>query len=115
MDAKTLLDEEIKRVHTQMSKLYPDSKEYAEVEDNWVKLMDRKLEIEKLELSKAQAEQQVKEERKSRLIKNAIDIGGIILPLSVTVWGAIVSFKFEETGTITSNMGRKFMDKIIKR
>ena len=115
MDARTLLDDEIKRLYERMKELDPDTKQYAEVEDNWTKLMDRKLEIEKLESSEALAEKQMREDRKTRLFKNLIDVGAIVLPLGVTIWGAIVSFKFEEDGTITSNMGRKFMDKLIKK
>ena len=75
--------------------------------------MDRAIEIEKLESSDSQNEKQMKEDRKSRLVKNCIDVGSIVLPLAVTIWGARASFKFEETGTITTSVGRKFMDKII--
>lgn len=115
MNMKTLLDVEIEELFDKLSKLNPDSKEYAAVEDGLTKLMDRKIEIEKLELSEAQSEKQMKEERKARLIKNIIDVGSIVLPLAVTVWGARASFKFEEEGTITTAIGRKFMDKLIKR
>lgn len=115
MNEKTLLEAEIKRLYDQMSKLDPDSEEYAKVEDNWTRLVDRIIEIEKIESTETQAELLRKEDRKSRWIKNAIDIGAVVLPLGVTIWGAIMSFTFEENGTITSNMGRKFMDKLIKK
>ena len=81
--------------------------------DNITKLMDRAIEIEKLESSETQNEKQMKEERKSRVVKTCVDVGSIVLPLAVTIWGARASFKFEETGTITTSVGRKFMDKII--
>ena len=81
--------------------------------DSVTKLMDRAIEIEKLESSETQNEKQMEEDRKSRLVKNCIDVGSVVLPLAVTIWGAKASFKFEETGTITTSVGRKFMDKII--
>lgn len=115
MNMKTVLDAEIKRLHDELAKLQPGSKEYAEVEDNLTQLMDRRLEIDKLESSEAQTEKQIKEDRKARLFKNLIDIGSIVLPLAVTIWGAKASFRFEENGTITTAMGRKFMDKLISK
>ena len=110
---KTLLDEEIKVLFDELSNLEAGSKEYADIEDNLTKLLDRRIEIEKLETSGAQAEKQMKEDRKARIVKHLIDVGAIALPLAVTIWGTILSFTFEERGTITSSMGRKFMDKLM--
>lgn len=126
MSMITLLDVEIEELFDKLSKLSPDSKEYGTVNDNLAKLMDRRLEIEKLEksetqaekqlkMTEAQAEKQLKEDRKARVVKNIIDVGAIVLPLAVTIWGAALSFTFEENGTISSTMGRKFMDKLIKK
>lgn len=115
MDMKTQLDKEITRLVNNLAALNPNDKEYADVEDNLTALMDRRLEIEKLESAEAQTEKQLKEDRKTRLFKNLIDIGAIVLPLAVTIWGAKASFKFEEEGTITTSIGRKFMDKLIKK
>ena len=115
MNMKTLLDVEIEELLNKMSTMDRESKEYAAVEDNLTKLVDRRLEIEKLESSEAQVEKQMKEDRKARLFKNLIDISAIVLPLGVTIWGAKASFRFEEEGTITTAIGRKFMDKLIKK
>lgn len=137
MNMVTLLDVEIEELFNKLSNMDPDSKEYAAVNDNLAKLMDRRIEIEKLEVSEvqaekqmklteaqnekqlklteAQAEKQMKEERKARLAKNIIDVGAIVLPLAVTIWGASVSLQFEERGTITTAIGRKFIDKLIKK
>lgn len=115
MNMETLLDVEIEELFGKLAAMDPDSKEYAAVEDNLTKLMDRKIEIAKLDASETQAEKQMKEERKARLFKNLIDIGAIVLPLAVTIWGATASFKFEQEGTITTTVGRKFMDKLISK
>lgn len=115
MNMKTLLDVEIEEKTVALANLDPGSKEYNTAVDSITKLMDRRIELEKLETSEAQAEQQMREDRKSRFVKNLIDVGAIVLPLAVTVWGAKVSFKFEENGTITTAVGRKFMDKLISK
>lgn len=115
MNIKTLLDVEIEEKSLKLANMEPDTKEYDAAVDSLTKLMDRRIEIEKLELSEAQTEKQMKEERKSRFVKNLIDVGAIVVPAAITIWGACVSFKFEETGTITTSIGRKFMDKLIKK
>lgn len=113
MSMTTKLSVEIEDKLDELANLDVSTKEYSAAVDNVTKLMDRAIEIEKLESSGTQNEKQMKEERKSRLVKNCIDVGSIVLPIAVTIWGARASFKFEETGTITTSVGRKFMDKII--
>lgn len=113
MSMVTKLNVEIEEKFDELAKLDPTTKEYSAAVDSVTKLMDRAIEIEKLESSETQNEKQMEEDRKSRLAKNCIDVGSIVLPLAVTIWGAKASFKFEETGTITTSVGRKFMDKII--
>ena len=113
MSMVTKLNVEIEEKFDELAKLDPATKEYSAAVDSVTKLMDRAIEIEKLESSETQSEKQMEEDRKSRLVKNCIDIGSVVLPLAVTIWGAKASFKFEETGTITTSVGRKFMDKII--
>lgn len=113
MSMVTKLNVEIEEKFNELAKLDPTTKEYSAAVDSVTKLMDRAIEIEKLESSETQNEKQMEEDRKSRLVKNCIDVGSVVLPLAVTIWGAKASFKFEETGTITTSVGRKFMDKII--
>lgn len=115
MSMETLLQVEIEEKFNNLASMDPGSKEYANAVDSITKLMDRVIEIAKLDTSEAQSKNQAKEDRKSRLTKNCIDVGSIVLPLLVTIWGAKASFKFEETGTITTGVGRKFMDKLISK
>lgn len=115
MSMETLLQVEIEDKFNNLAGMDPGSKEYASAVDSVTKLMDRVIEIEKLDTSETQNKNQMKEDRKSRLTRNCIDVGSIVLPLLVTIWGAKASFKFEETGTITTGVGRKFMDKLISK
>ena len=115
MNMETLLQVEIEDKFKQISEMDPSTKEYLTAVDSVTKLMDRVIEIEKFEATEIREEKQSKEDRKSRLFKNLIDVGSIVLPLAITVWGTAVSLKFEETGTITTTIGRKFMDKLISK
>lgn len=115
MSMTTKLHVEIDDRFDDLAKLDPASKEYATAVDSVTKLMDRAIEIEKLESSETQSEKEMKEDRKSRLIKNCIDVGSVVLPLAVTVWGACVSWEFEKTDSMTTSIGKKFMDKLISK
>lgn len=112
MSMATKLQLEIEERLDAANELDPTSKEYETVVNSVTKLMDRAIEIEKLESSESQNEKQMKEERKARLIRNLIDIGAIVLPLGVTLWGVKASLYFEDENTVTTTVGRKFMDKL---
>lgn len=113
MSMETMLQVEIEDKFNALAKMDPGTKEYECAVGSITKLMDKVIELEKLDMSETQSEKQMEEDRKARLTKNCIDIGAVVLPLLVTIWGARASFKFEETGTITTGVGRKFMDKLI--
>lgn len=115
MSVETLLEVEIEDKFEKLAGLEFATKEYALGTDSLIKLVDRAIEIEKLKASEAQAETQMREDHKSRVWKNVIDAGEIVLPLIVTGVGAYFSFKFEETGTITSTTGRQFMQRLFKK
>ena len=94
--------------------------------DELTKLMDRAIEIKKvdvesknkvatLESEQLMRTQQMKDEKKDRLVKNLISVAGIVLPIGLTIWGTKVSLKFEEEGTITTIMGRGFINKLLPK
>lgn len=112
MSLTTKLNVEIDERFNDLAKLDPTTKEYSTAVDSLTKLMDRAIEIEKIEASDAQNEKQMKDDRKSRVVKNCIDVGSIILPLAVTLWGVKASLYFEDSNTVTTTVGRKFMDRM---
>lgn len=74
---------------------------------------DDKIELErqKLELEIAKAE----EEKKDRKVKNRISVLNIVVPSVIAVVGGAAMFIYEERGSITSQAGRKIIDKYIFR
>ena len=56
--------------------------------------------------------EQMREDRIDKWVKNLLTALGIVLPIWLTVWGTKVSFKFEEEGTITTIMGRGFINRL---
>ncbi len=104
MNTKELLNAEIESVSKRMKEMEIGSEEYAETAKTWAMLMDRMIEIENHE-----------NEREDRSIQHKISIGGIVLPALITIWGTFKSLKFEETGTITTIIGRGFINKLLPK
>lgn len=124
-----LLHEEINYELVRLGNIEVGTDQYKATVDGLTRLMDREIELKKLDLdakdkfeNRKQAEKdyelklvQVKEEKKGRIIKNIIDIAGIILPIGLTIWGTRKTFQFEEEGTITTAIGRGFINKLLPR
>lgn len=123
---RELLDEEIQVEFEKLSKLEVGSESYKAAVDGLTKLVDRAVEIDKTEMenaTKIEAQNiendlkalQIKEDNRDRWVRNGIAIAGIIVPSVLTVWGTLKSFKFEETGTVTTILGRGFINKLLPK
>ncbi len=102
------------------------SDEHKAGTDVVTKLIDREIELRRLEIEhqekvesrKAEDEfklKQMKENKIDRIIGYAINVAGILVPVIVTVWGTKVSLKFEEEGTITTTAGRNFLNRLFPK
>lgn len=123
---ETLLEEEITREFRVLSDLETGTVEYKTTVDGLDKLMGRAIEIdaekaarkEKRESTNSEnyyRTQQLEADNKDRLVKNVLSAVSIIGGFALTVWGTKTSIKFEETGTITTIMGRGFINKLLPK
>ena len=115
MDNKALLNEEIQSEFERLKKMEIGSEEHKIAVEGVTKLMDRAIELDKLEQEQTDKQEQMKEDKKDRLIKNCLTGAGIIIPSIITVWGTIKSINFEKDGTITTIMGRGFISKLLPK
>lgn len=115
MNIEDLLDDELAAEFETLRKSEPGSDEHKAAGDMLTKLMDRKIEMEKVKNECADKAAVREDEKKDRLTKNILGAAGIILPLLVTIWGTRVSLKFEEEGTFTTIMGRGFINKLLPK
>lgn len=126
MSIEALLHDEIETDFTKLMNKEPGSDEHKAIVDELTKLMDRAIELKKVEddcndkaaareSEQALKKQQLEDEKKDRLVKNILGAAGIVLPLIVTIWGTKVSLKFEEEGTFTTIMGRGFINKLLPK
>lgn len=125
MDEKRLYDE-INAEFEDLSKMALGTEEYKVTVDGLTKLMDRAINMKKFDTEYAERienqkmdnslkQRQMNEERKDRLIKNGISIAGIVIPSLITIWGTVKSMEFEKEGTITTIIGRGFINKLLPK
>lgn len=126
MKIETLLHEEIESEFECLDSLEVGTEQYKVTVDGIAKLVDRAIEIDKLNLEAEEKaknrekdsefkQQQMEEEKKDRLIRNCISAAGVVIPSLLTIWGTVKTFKFEEEGTITSSIGRGFINKLLPK
>ena len=112
---ETLLYVEIENRFNELDGMKAGSPEYEKTVDGVAKLMDRAIELERLDQETQDKAETQKEEKKDRLLRNIIAAASIIIPTLVTVWGTKKSFEFEKEGTITTIMGRGFIQKLLPK
>lgn len=126
MDGKALLNEEIQKEIEELREVEKGSEKHKIAADALSKLMEKSIELDKLDIEaydreqtredeRMFREQQLKEDKKDRLIKNILTGVGIVIPAGLTIWGTLKSLKFEETGTVTTVMGRGFLNKLLPK
>ena len=131
MNNQEALDKVIAKSIETIDDMTPGSDEQRAAVDTLAKLMDRSIEMERLNqerMDKANARErelkndilehsmkceQMKDEHQDRVIKNILTAAGIVLPICLTIWGTHASFKFERDGVITTTMGRGFINRLL--
>ena len=158
-DTVKMLDQEIQGCLESMNDLEAvNSEEYGDAVTNVTKLMDKLVELKKLDIEQSKLEQtkeiefkkmeieeskleqmkeietkkieidetkleQMKEietekidsENRDRLVKNVITVVTTGAGIVLTIWGTKKTFQFEETGSITSTAGRKYLDALLSK
>lgn len=126
MSIESLLHAEIRDELEHLKEVEAGTEQYRTSVDGVTKLLDRAIEIDKFNAEVKEKEEnrdfdtqlrltQAKDEKRDRIVKNAIAIGGILIPTIVTIWGTLASFKFEEEGSISTIMGRGFINKLLPK
>lgn len=132
-----LLESEIQSVLESLKDMDASSEEYKSTVEVLTKLVDRSIKEKELrqdaEIKERQMindcaikrdqlinDSQLKREqlRKENIrgwVSNGIAIAGLIIPTAVTIWGTKRSFEFEKEGSITTIMGRGFIQKLLPR
>ena len=114
-NVQDLLNEEIKSELLSLKGMQVGSQEYQATVEGITKLTDRSIELEKIDVDTDHKKHQFNDEKKDRIIKNCLTAAGILIPSLITIWGTFKSFEFEKEGTITTIMGRGFVNKLLPK
>ena len=122
----SLLNAEIEDEFERLGSLEVGSDKYKVAVEGLTKLVDRQIEMEKFiiehedkvnnqEKENDLKRKQMRNENVDRIVKNVFTgvsvVGGIVL----TVWGTYKSFEFEKEGSITTIMGRGFINRLLHK
>lgn len=125
-EIKNLLQEEVQNEIELLSKMELGNDKYEKTVNGITKLADRVIEIQKAEYEKdckkdsqeddrEFKQKQLESENKDRKVKNVLTGLGIVIPAGLTVWGTMKSLKFETEGTVTTIIGRGFLNKLLPK
>lgn len=126
MSVKTLLTDEIERRINTLEDVAMGGPEDKESVEGLAKLLDKLNEMEKIELDHQDKvttrdkelelkQEQMKNEKIDNIVKNCLTATSIVGGFGLTVWGTIKSINFEKDGTITTIMGRGFIQKLLPK
>lgn len=137
MSVKNLLLSEIESQIEALDDLEFGSDAHKAAVDDLTKLLSKLNEMEKIESERQEAiknrevetelkakqyeaenelkAKQIEEDKKDHFVKNCLTAVSVIGGFAVTIWGTYKSIKFEETGTITTIMGRGFINKLLPK
>ena len=90
----------------------------TQIADRLIEMSKLDSEDEKLDIERQKLEieyQRLEEDKKDRKSKNRISVVSTVLPAIIAVVGGAAMFVYEERGSITSQVGRKIIDKYIFR
>ena len=113
MDIEKMLHEEIVEDFNELKETEFGTDEYRSGAESVAKLMDRAIELKKIESDAELTKAEQKSENRNRIIGHIVTGVTTAAGILLTIWGTKATFKFEETGTITTTMGRGFLNKLM--
>lgn len=88
--------------------------EYKTGAETVMKYADRIIEIEKLEAESELKAQQAKDEKRDKLIRNAVEASKVVGGFGLAAWAFVASMNFEKEGTLTTQGGRSALNQLLK-
>ena len=126
MSVKEQLTKVIEVQMEMLKDMKPGTEEYKNASDVLAKLLDKLNEMDrndydywdKCETREKEIElklKQLAEDRRDHNVKNTLTGVSVVGGLALTVWGTLKSLKFEENGTVTTLIGRGFINKLLHK
>lgn len=115
MEIKKQLDDEIELEFEGLKCIELGSNEYKATVEGLTKLVDKSMELDKMVIDYSFKKKQSRSESIDKWVKNGLTALGIAATTALTLWGTVKTFEFETNGSITSMMGRGFINKLLPK
>jgi hypothetical protein len=122
MSLKTLLSIATEDGFNELDEMEVGSEQYIstakvlnDMSDRIIKIEEHETEVENQKIDEKLRLKQMRQEQIDRYVKHGLTAVSVLGGLIITVWGAKASWRFEETGTVTSTAGRKFINNLFFR
>jgi hypothetical protein len=126
MSIESTLRDEIVAEMEELKKIEVGTDKYKAAVNGIATLIDKAIDMEKLDIDEQDKVEtrefenkfRVKQERRELFFKFmhvCVDILGIAVPTALAIWGTKKTFEFEQEGTVTTIMGRGFINKLLPR
>lgn len=126
MSIRTQLEDEIREEFEALRKIEVGTESYRTAVDGLTKLVDRKIEMDKVEVDAKERvlnrnletefkEMQLADDRKDRAIRNGLTAATLVVTTGTTIWGILKSLKieFKDNEMVTSTVGKELMKKVL--
>lgn len=114
MDIKQQLSGEFDARLEELGDMQLGDDNYRTATDCMTKVADRIIEIEKIEAECKLKEQQLKIDRRDKIVRNVIEGVKVVGGLGSAFAIAIISINFEREGTFTTQAGRSTISQLLK-
>lgn len=126
MTIEGMLREEIQDEFENLAKMEVGTDQYKTTVDGLTKLVDRVVEMEKIDLEhereterqKADEElkaKQLKVDKTDKIIRNVLTGVSVISGIAVTIWGTLYTTNYEQTDSPTTTAERKFFGRLFDK
>lgn len=115
MSIEKMLHDEITADFEKLHETDFGTDEYKSGVESVVKMVDRAIELKKIESDAELKKAEQMTDKRNRLIGHILTGVTTAAGIAVTIWGTKASFEFEKEGTVTTIMGRGFINKLLPK
>ena len=115
MNTEELLHREIKQEFERLKEMEVGTENYKTTVDGLTKLVDRAIEIDKMNIDHEHNAKVRKDENIDRALKHGLTAIGFVFTFGTAIWGTLATFEFEKENTVTTLLGRGWLNKLLPR
>lgn len=102
-------------VNEKLKVINADDERYEMLLDERDKLRNELIKLEQVKMETEVKKSQIEADDKREKTRNMITIGTFTVTTGISIWTVLKTFKFDETSTITSTLGRNSVTNVVSK